>query len=988
MRPVGSIRLVLAAVLALMAGMASGQSGEVEPPEERDLRSRGATTIAVFNTTASSGAFVGLVNGNVALHETRMPVVKSSDVPLRNIRIRSLNPSGMVFNNALLYVYKGSTRAISVLDPFGRNTRPKRLEGTLDNPRMLAVSPQGLFATMDGGRLTFLQETHKPVRHETRFPDARGLVFSSWDMLHVLHGEKITTVELVQEASGDIRFIKEAPIDAEPPGDEHWRAMDAMDGILYLATSKQVYARVGDQLIAVLPDKLKIGNIRDIGITRNGIYLLNGERVTLAPRATVVDFVLVTDASSARAALIDIHRYLAERSLLPQRKVRAGHGYAQLRDMLTEHIALPDGVNAPPVQAQELAKWNALMHVLAQRSDEQEPGRAERKLSLLVEAGDRKRMPALRLESDITRVEIELDRPLGQILDERVRSVSLRAQITPGFIRRLNDHLAGHSDEAVLATYSGRVTLPVESWSVTAAVPAAEFADEKSALWQLLAKYPGVSLRQQFAVPGQSSSMNIASVGALHSAATAAEQCESLKKSRRQLLEAIGSLNSAANEDPAVPLVAKTGVRIGVLESSSATNQNHPVFAAAQNHEVWHVLSGSFNELVPVVFTPTIAASMNYPKGEFALDHHGTHVSALIAGRPGSCWSGLAEAKLVLIDTAVVGGIQKQIDKAADEGVKVFNVSQSFKELTYSLIKELRDIFVKNRALAVVAAGNDATDLNDDLQKTVSTTWGSSQNVIVVGASGKNRQLWSSISAAGEKKGSNFGRRQVDLIAPGEDVDSAVADDAFAPASGTSQAAPLVAAAAAILVDKNGYQRSPQEAKARLIATAAWDESYFDKVWGGRLDFSAAVDFPNYHVIRTVNGVAPGERHFIEPANNPKVQILSPTRTYERSGQASSAPDQIRFDRILSLRRSEIGGAPVYRIAYKDDSENMKILLDTRIEDEQSSGGPVRIACKTYQRVEDDGRLADEDCGAGISIVDIDTYFRGQTYDLSEGGVQ
>jgi hypothetical protein len=108
--------------------------------------------------------------------------------------------------------------------------------------------------------------------------------------------------------------------------------------------------------------------------------------------------------------------------------------------------------------------------------------------------------------------------------------------------------------------------------------------------------------------------------------------------------------------------------------------------------------------------------------------------------------------------------------------------------------------------------------------------WADGPNVIGVTATDENRRILDS---------SDRSKRFVQLLAPGAKVLSLAKSGAYAKASGASQAAPQVAAAAALLMARG--KSIPAHIKARLVATADWHHDYEDKVWGGFLNVTRAV---------------------------------------------------------------------------------------------------------------------------------------------------
>ncbi len=187
---------------------------------------------------------------------------------------------------------------------------------------------------------------------------------------------------------------------------------------------------------------------------------------------------------------------------------------------------------------------------------------------------------------------------------------------------------------------------------------------------------------------------------------------------------------------------------------------------------------------------------------------HGTHCSGIIAAvrSNGKGVDGIADNVRIMMLRAVPDGdehdkdIAHAIRYAVDNGAQIISMSfgKDFSPEKQWVDDAFRYAASKN-VLLVHAAGNDS--------KNVDTTYnfpnpfyidgkGRSNNIITVGASGdkKNGGLTASFS--------NYGKKEVDLFAPGVNINSTIpGGDTYGNASGTSMACPVVAGIAALLLE-------------------------------------------------------------------------------------------------------------------------------------------------------------------------------------------
>ncbi len=203
---------------------------------------------------------------------------------------------------------------------------------------------------------------------------------------------------------------------------------------------------------------------------------------------------------------------------------------------------------------------------------------------------------------------------------------------------------------------------------------------------------------------------------------------------------------------------------------------------------------------------------------------HGTHVAGIIGAQRNNSlgMDGVAADVKIMAIRCVPNGDERDKDVAnairyaVDNGCQVINMSFGKK---YSWDKKVVDEAVKyaesKGVLLVAAAGNDNT--NVDVQVHYPTkkyeSGKEASNFISVGALSwqPNDKIVASFS--------NYGKKTIDIFAPGVDIYSTVPEGGYKDASGTSMASPVACGVAAVL--KSYYPTlTPQQIKKILIKSS------------------------------------------------------------------------------------------------------------------------------------------------------------------------
>ncbi|OFY98585.1 MAG: hypothetical protein A2Z97_12740 [Bdellovibrionales bacterium GWB1_52_6] len=200
-------------------------------------------------------------------------------------------------------------------------------------------------------------------------------------------------------------------------------------------------------------------------------------------------------------------------------------------------------------------------------------------------------------------------------------------------------------------------------------------------------------------------------------------------------------------------------------------------------------------------------------------DHgHGTHVAGIIGAvsNPKSGVSGVAHSVSIMavkyFSDANSGAVNlantvKAINYAVDHGAKVINYSgggPEFSEEEYLAIKRAE----AHGVLFLAAAGNERQN-TDVAQNYYYPSAYRLPNMISVAATDIQNNLLPS---------SNWGKRQVDVAAPGENIYSTLPGGRYGYMTGTSQATAFVSGMAALLLAKDPALK-PAELKALIMAS-------------------------------------------------------------------------------------------------------------------------------------------------------------------------
>jgi cell wall-associated protease len=222
---------------------------------------------------------------------------------------------------------------------------------------------------------------------------------------------------------------------------------------------------------------------------------------------------------------------------------------------------------------------------------------------------------------------------------------------------------------------------------------------------------------------------------------------------------------------------------------------------------------------------------------------HGTHVAGIIAAdRKNEIGiKGIADNVRIMSVRTVPNGDERDKDVAnairyaVDNGAQIVNMSFG---KSFSPQKEVVDQAVKyaekKGVILIHAAGNDSEDIDE--QKNYPSRYfldgKEAKNWLEVGASawGTNDHFVASFS--------NYGKKSVDLFAPGVEIYSTTPQNTYKNESGTSMACPTTVGVAALLMSYFPDLTSQQVVDILKKSTRKFDGLKVQSPGGGRTDFN------------------------------------------------------------------------------------------------------------------------------------------------------
>ncbi len=239
---------------------------------------------------------------------------------------------------------------------------------------------------------------------------------------------------------------------------------------------------------------------------------------------------------------------------------------------------------------------------------------------------------------------------------------------------------------------------------------------------------------------------------------------------------------------------------------------------------------------------------------------HGTHVAGIIAANRNNDVGikGVAEKVKIMAIRCVPDGDERDKDVAnsiryaVDNGARIINMSFGKSYSPYKKAVNAAVRYAESKGVLLVhAAGNSYA--NNDKED-------SFPNRELYGDDAKN---WLEIGATSLKKGSsmvagfsNFGKKTVDIFAPGSNINSTIPGNEYDFASGTSMASPVVAGVAALVLSYNDKLTAAELKDVIVNTTNRYPKLYVYKSRVGKVLFSQLSIFggiPNaYEAVKVV----------------------------------------------------------------------------------------------------------------------------------------
>jgi hypothetical protein len=466
------------------------------------------------------------------------------------------------------------------------------------------------------------------------------------------------------------------------------------------------------------------------------------------------------------------------------------------------------------------------------------------------------------------------------------------------------------SSQDIGSRTQGRFLVPVSTWQLNVLLPQRDLTSNGSELSAIASGTPGVYILPITNLSTSNQSIVSAASG------QSGPKIDDVQKTRLLLLNNIHWPIGESFLDE--PLARRVILAIGEDGSDFGSWRWLPHFIEEDGQtNVFRDVTDSGEIQItskPSGLTSTLAGDHVLCKQHPTCDHP-AYISALIASRDKAVPGLLPHAGLLLINIsskASAATLKDAIDAANSANVSVVSVSQTINvdNSLLSIKKRITEEGWVDRLLFVTAAGNDEGADVDYLAEHAFITWASlsPQNVLGVAASDYSDdhliRHCKPDDNSPEQPCSNFGKKYVQLTAPGYRVWGLGEKNEYILESGTSVSVPQVAAAAAMLKAENPLLK-PSQLKARLIYTADYNEDYikFSQVWGGRLNVARALAEQGTSFLVTTSGPN-GSKFRVDLDPSSTIEGLNSGEIYDPITKGDHVPNMLPVGKILRLYRT------------------------------------------------------------------------------------
>ena len=294
----------------------------------------------------------------------------------------------------------------------------------------------------------------------------------------------------------------------------------------------------------------------------------------------------------------------------------------------------------------------------------------------------------------------------------------------------------------------------------------------------------------------------------------------------------------ANNLNAKQPLVLKKGKNIHIAVIDTGIDPDHPLFKNK-------LMVG--NKKVGSIGAYGVDFSKNAHSPELPYDEHGhgTHIAGIIARfAPGAKLHVLKYYNPRATGEENLESTIKALNYAVNLGVDIINYSSGGPEkspIEMAILKKAQ----KKGIIIVSAAGNESRNIDIEGNEFFPASY-RFKNLITVGAHDKNENLIRS---------SNWGKRSVDLLAPGKNIKSTLPNGRYGYLTGTSRSTAFVSATVAKILNKSKRKIGVKSIK-KILSKGSKKLSQLNKkcLSGGILDMNKSLSLISPEQKETIPG--------------------------------------------------------------------------------------------------------------------------------------